>query len=58
MAKAILAFLVLTVIFASGIHLFVSLKSSEKWKLTKVVAYAMLCSLFAVAFLTGIVILF
>jgi len=58
MVKGILAFLLFTVVFAGGIQLFVNLKSSEKWKLTKVVGYAMLCSLLAVAFLTGIVILF
>lgn len=58
MIKLILTFLVVYSIFHLGIHAFRALTNSEKWSLTKTVAYSILCSTLTVATLTTIVILF
>jgi hypothetical protein len=58
MIKSILVFLFFTIVFAASIQTFVNLGLKEKWALTKVVGYAILCSLLALSVLTIIVILF
>lgn len=58
MIKIILTFFVFYTVFHVGIQTIRSLTDSEKWSLTKTVAYSMLCSALTIATLTTIVILF
>ena len=58
MIKLILTFFVVYVFFHLGLHAFVALPRSDKWCLTKTVAYSIMCSVLTVAILTTIVILF
>ena len=58
MTKIILTFFIFYTVFHVGIHAFKSLTDSEKWSLTKTVAYSIMCSVLTVATLTTIVILF
>jgi hypothetical protein len=58
MAKALIAFLIFFIAFYAGIDGFRRLSNKDKWSLTKISLYAILCSVLAVGFLTLIVILF
>jgi hypothetical protein len=50
--------LILSVVIGVGITAFRSLSGAEKWELTKIVAYATICSLVAVVLLGILVVLF
>jgi len=58
MIRVILIWLMLSVAVGAGITAFRSLSGSEKWELTKIVAYATMCSLVAVVLLGILVVLF
>ena len=58
MIRMYLVFLILTALIWFGIAAFRKTTGREKWRLTKIAAYSILCSVLAVTFLTSIVILF
>ena len=58
MIKIILAFLLLSVVIGMGITAVRSMSGLEKWQLTKVLAYATICSLLAIVLLVAIVVIF
>lgn len=60
MIRMLLAFLILTALFWFGIAAvwFSQTTGREKWRLTKIAVYSILCSVLAVIVLTSIVILF
>lgn len=58
MIRVFLAFLVLTAIFWFGISAFRKITKRQRWRLTKIVGYSILCSLLALSFMIAIVILF
>jgi hypothetical protein len=58
MIRVFLAFLILTALFWVGIAAFRKTTGKEKWRLTKIAAYSILCSVLALAVLISIVILF
>jgi hypothetical protein len=58
MIKLIATFLFLTVAIGLGIQLFRQLSGSERWQLTKTLAYSTMCSLVAVILMVAMVILF
>ncbi len=58
MIKIILAFLLLSVAIGIGINVVRSMSGLEKWQLTRVVAYATMCSLLATVLLVAFVVLF
>ncbi len=58
MIKVILAFVLLATAIGIGIRAFQSATNKVKWQLTKVVAYATMCSLLAVVLLVAVVVLF
>lgn len=58
MAKMIIAFISLFLIFFFGIDIFRKLTGKEKISLTKVAGYSMLCTLLAVVAATLIVLIF
>jgi hypothetical protein len=58
MLKMIVIFLVLTVLIGLKIILFRKLNDLEKWKLTKVIGFSILCSSLALGLLTLFVLLF
>jgi len=58
MIKIILAFLLLSVVIGMGITAVRSMSGLEKWQLTKVLAYATMCSLLAIVLLVAIVVIF
>ena len=58
MIRMYLTFLILTALFWFGISAFRRTTGREKWRLTKIAVYSILCSVLAVIVLTSIVILF
>lgn len=58
MIKIILAFLLLSVVIGMVITAVRSMSGLEKWQLTKVLAYATMCSLLATVLLVAIVVIF
>ena len=58
MIKIILAFLLLALAIGVGIDVVRSMSGLEKWQLTKVLAYAIICSLLTTVLLVAIVVLF
>ena len=58
MIKIILAFLFVFGIFYFGIQGYRDLSGKDKWALTKLVGYSIMCSLLAIVLLMLIVILF
>jgi hypothetical protein len=58
MAKIILVWVLLSVAIGAVVACWRKLAGKEKWKLTKIVAYATLCSLVAMLLLALIVIVF
>lgn len=58
MIRMILFFVVLSLVFGIGIAAFRSLTGKEKWRLTKLVAYSIMCMLATVGFMVIIVVLF
>jgi hypothetical protein len=58
MIRIIFAFIVVFLIFFFGIKVFTQLSGKEKWVLTKLFAYSMVCAIITVVFLASIVVLF
>jgi hypothetical protein len=58
MIRVFLAFFVLVAVFWFGIAAFRKTTGKEKWQLTKIAAYSILCSVLALAILISTVILF
>ena len=58
MIKMITMWLILSAAIAFGIMAFRQMSGKEQWQLTKLLAYATMCSLTAVVFLGIIVVLF
>jgi hypothetical protein len=58
MIRVFLAFFLLIAVFWFGIAAFRKTTGKEKWRLTKIAAYSILCSVLALAVLISIVILF
>lgn len=58
MFNAILTFVILFLLFFFGIKGFRSLQKKEKWKLTKVLGYSIVCALVSVIFIVGFVLIF
>ena len=58
MSKMILIWLILSAAIAFGIMGFRQLSGQEQWQLTKILAYATMCSLVAVVLLGILVVLF
>ena len=58
MIRVFLAFLILIALFWFGIAAFRKTTGREKWRLTKIAAYSILCSVLALAVLISIVVLF
>jgi hypothetical protein len=58
MIRVFLAFFVLVAVFWFGLAAFRKTTGREKWRLTKIAAYSILCSALALTILTSIVILF
>jgi hypothetical protein len=58
MIRIILAWVILSALIAFLITMFRSLSGKEKWQVTKIVGYATMCSLIAVAILVGITVIF
>lgn len=58
MIRVILAFAGLFAMFFVGFQILSSLSGKEKWELTKLLAYSILCSLLTIAAMVGLVITF
>ena len=58
MVKMIIAFLLLFVIFYTGIEIVRKLTGKEKWVLTKTLLYSILCAVLTISVLILIVVLF
>jgi hypothetical protein len=58
MIRIILFWLILFALFFFGIKTLRNLSGSEAWALTKLVTYAIICSLLTTAFLIAFVVLF
>ena len=58
MIRVFVLFIVLTALIALGVIGFRQLSNKDKWQLTKVVGFSIVCSLIATVILFGIVILF
>lgn len=58
MAKMIVIWVLLSVAVGAGIAGWRSLAGKEQWQLTKIIAFATMCSLVAVVLLSFIVVLF
>lgn len=58
MIRVFVAFVVLAGLFWFGIAAFRKATGRQRWRLTKIAAYSILCSVLAIAVMTSIVILF
>ena len=58
MIRMILVFVVLFVLFWGGINVFRALSGRERWQLTKLAAYSILCAALSTLVLISIVLLF
>jgi hypothetical protein len=58
MMKMIMAFVFLFIIFYTGIEIFRKLTGKEKWDIAKTFSYSVAISLFVIAFLVVLVVLF
>ena len=58
MFKIILSFLLCFAIIFFGIKAFRSLTDKQRWSLTKIAGYSILCAALTIAVLVGIVVLF
>lgn len=58
MAKIILSFLVVFGLFFFGIHAVRELSGKQRWALTKLAGYSILCAVLTTAALIGIVVIF
>jgi cytochrome bd-type quinol oxidase subunit 1 len=58
MIKIILSFLLVFAVFFIGISAFRSLSGREKWALTKIVAYSIICAVLTTVALIGFYLVF
>jgi hypothetical protein len=58
MVRMFLIFLLLTVFIGGGIHVVRQLSGMEKWQLTKLLVYSVVCAMLALGALTVFVLLF
>jgi hypothetical protein len=58
MIHIIFTFTLVFLIFFFGIKMFTQLSGKEKWVLTKLLAYSMVCAIITIVFLISIVLLF
>lgn len=58
MIRVVLAFLIVFGLFFFGIKAVRALSGKEKWELTKLLSYSLVCATLTLAVLIGIVILF
>lgn len=58
MIRIILAFVIVFLIFFLGIKGIVQLSGKERWVLTKLLAYSLVCAIITTVFLVSIVVLF
>lgn len=58
MIRVFVAFVVLMALFWFGIAAFRKTTGRQRWRLTKIAAYSILCSVLAIAVMISIVILF
>lgn len=58
MVKILLSFVLCFIFVFFGIKAFRALSDKERWSLTKLAAYAILCSAISIAILVSVVILF
>ena len=58
MSRMILIWVILSVAIGAGIAAWRSMSGKEQWQLTKLFAYATMCSLLAVVVLAGLVVFF
>jgi len=58
MSRMILTFLVLFFAFYFGIGAIRSLSGKEKWVLTKLISYSIMCAVLTIVVLVGFVVLF
>ena len=56
--KMIMAFVFLFIIFYTGLEIFRSMTGKEKWEVAKTFSYSVAISLFVIAFLVVLVVLF
>jgi hypothetical protein len=58
MMHIILTFVIVFLIFFFGIKMFTQLSGKDKWILTKLLAYSLVCAIITIVFLISIVVLF
>jgi hypothetical protein len=58
MMKMLLSFFFLFIIFYTGIEIFRKMTGKEKWEVAKTFSYSVAISLFVIAFLVVLVVLF
>lgn len=58
MIRIILAFIVVFLITFFGIKGFVQLSGKDKWVLTKLLAYSLVCAIITTVFLVSLVVIF
>jgi hypothetical protein len=58
MIRMIFAFVVIFLIFFFGIKTFIQLSGKDRWVITKLLAYSLLCAIITTVFLVSIVVLF
>lgn len=58
MIRIILAFIIVFLIFFFGIKMFTQLSGKDRWTVTKLLAYSMICAIITTVFLVSIVVLF
>jgi hypothetical protein len=56
--RVFVAFFVFTLVFWFGIAAFRKITKRQRWRLTKIIGYSILCSMLSLLLLTTIVILF
>jgi hypothetical protein len=58
MIKALMAFVVVALVIGLAIQAWCGLRGRQRWRLTKIVAFSIICAALAVGLLTIIVVLF
>ncbi len=58
MAKMVLAFIIIFLLFFFGIDFFRKMTGGEKWELVKLVSYSVACTIGTIVFLVSFVVLF
>ncbi len=58
MIKAVISFLLLTVVFAVGTHVVRKMNNQERWHLTKLLFFSTMCALAGIVVMSLVVVLF